>query len=229
MLEVGVVEGSARGLRQFNVKGGAGWQVGVKPMLSFSGTLFESPTPNAYTVAKSLFVDFFRGGETREVDVEGLQLLISFFVGEEEEGRGGEKPVIQMRCWRIVTRRSEGRVPRVEVVEVGPRIDMRVGRVREAQEGMWKEAMRKGKGGEAKGRKNVETDTVGDKIGRIHLGRQDLGELQSRKMKGLKRGRDEEVEGEGVEEEDVVSEDEVVDDDSDDGEGGVQVKRQKVA
>ena len=37
---------------------------------------------------------------------------------------------------------------------------------------------------------------MGDKIGRIHLGRQDLGDLQTRKMKGLKRGRDEDVEDE---------------------------------
>lgn len=43
---------------------------------------------------------------------------------------------------------------------------------------------------QAKQKKNVETDVVGDKVGRIHLGRQDLGNLQTRKMKGLKRGRD---------------------------------------
>jgi Sec-independent protein translocase protein TatA len=36
----------------------------------------------------------------------------------------------------------------------------------------------------------VETDLVGDKMGRIHVGRQDLDELQTRKMKGLKRSRD---------------------------------------
>ena len=36
----------------------------------------------------------------------------------------------------------------------------------------------------------METDTVGDKIGRIHLGRQNLDDLQTRKMKGLKRSRD---------------------------------------
>ena len=28
---------------------------------------------------------------------------------------------------------------------------------------------------------------MGDKMGRIHLGRQDLNQLQTRKMKGLKR------------------------------------------
>ena len=62
---------------------------------------------------------------------------------------------------------------------------------------------------QAKQEKNVETDAVGDKIGRIHLGRQDLNELQTRKMKGLKRGRITDAEGDGAEEdEDVISEDE---------------------
>lgn len=40
-------------------------------------------------------------------------------------------------------------------------------------------------------KKNVETDLIGDKLGRIHVGKQDLSKLQSRKMKGLKRSRDE--------------------------------------
>ena len=64
---------------------------------------------------------------------------------------------------------------------------------------------------------------MGDKIGRIHLGRQDLGDLQTRKMKGLKRGRDTDVEDEEDPEADdqtMVSdeeEEEVVDEgDSDD-------------
>ena len=227
MLETGVVEGSARGLAQFK---NGGCKVGVRPMLSFSGSRWESETPNKYTLAKSMFTDFFRGGgdgSTREVDVEGLQMLISFMVGEEEEG------LIRMRVWRIETRRGKegGKVPRVEVVEMGPRMDLRIGRYKEAEAGMWKETMRRGKGVEGKVKKNVETDRVGDQIGRIHLGRQDLGELQSRKMKGLKRARDEveEVGGMEEEEEDMVSEDEVADDDSVDGDGGVPLKRQKVA
>lgn len=62
---------------------------------------------------------------------------------------------------------------------------------------------------------------MGDKIGRIHLGRQDLSELQTRKMKGLKRGRDVEEEGE-QNMEDVISEDE------DDLDSGVELKRPKL-
>lgn len=147
MLELMVVPETARTLQQFK---GEKCKVGVKPLLSFSGSLFESPVQNDYTRAKSLFVDFFRGAETQTVDVEGLGLLISFFVGEEgEEGEG--KPQIQMRCWRIVTKRSGEKVPRVEVEEMGPRIDFRVGRVREAEEDAWKEAVKMAKGTEVSG------------------------------------------------------------------------------
>ena len=77
---------------------------------------------------------------------------------------------------------------------------------------------------QAKQEKNVETDAVGDKIGRIHLGRQDLNELQTRKMKGLKRGRITDGEGDGAEEdEDVISEDEGT------VENGVELKRPRLA
>ena len=70
----------------------------------------------------------------------------------------------------------------------------------------------------------METDIVGDKVGRIHQGRQDLSELQTRKMKGLKRGRSVDVE-DNEESEDVIS----VDGGDVDSEGGVEVKRSKLA
>ncbi|KAL9130060.1 MAG: hypothetical protein Q9217_001664 [Psora testacea] len=218
LLELGVVQDTARTIAQFK---GEKVKMGLKPMLSFSGTAWESPTSNVYTLTKSMFIDFFRGAEATEIDVEGLQLLISFFVGEE--GEGGVKPLIQMRCWKIVTKRSGQRVPKVEVQEIGPRIDFRVGRFREAQGGVMKEALKRGRGTEAKPKKNVETDLVGDKIGRIHLGKQDLGELQTRKMKGLKRGRDLEKNVDIADGEDNIGEDEHNE------EEGVEVKRTRVA
>ena len=90
----------------------------------------------------------------------------------------------------ISTKRSGQKLPRVEVEEMGPRMDFRVGRVQEPDEAMLKEALKKPKTNEERTKKNVTTDSMGDKLGRIHLGRQDLGDLQTRKMKGLKRSRD---------------------------------------
>ena len=145
MLELYVVQDTARTLRQFK---GEKCKVGVKPLLSFSGAQFEGPVSNQYTLAKSMFVDFFRGAETQTIDVEGLQLLISFFAGED--GVDGQPAKISMRCWRIVTKKSGQKVPRVEVEEMGPRIDFQMGRTKEANEGQVKEAMKNGKGSEVR-------------------------------------------------------------------------------
>lgn len=222
LLELGVRQETARTLKQFK---GEKCKTGIKPLLSFSGTPFDSPTPNAYTLAKNIFTDFFRGAEVKDIDVEGLQLMLSFTAGEE--GLNGQKPDIQMRCWRIITKKSGQKVPRVEVEEIGPRIDFKLGRVREADADRWKEALKRSKGTEVglvwlrparmcadcyllqpTTKKNVETDLMGDKMGRIHLGRQDLSELQTRKMKGLKRARDMDEERQLLDPEDVISDDE---------------------
>ena len=170
------------------------------------------------------------GEAKRQVDIEGLQWMINFAAVEDDVEQGGERVQwVYMRCWRIVTKRSGAKLPRVEVEEMGPRIDMRLGRYREAEGNMAKEAMKRAKGTQAKTKKNVETDVVGDKMGRIHLGRQDLAELQTRKMKGLKRSRQvEEIEEDGASASDDIqmsSEGEEVDDGSEDG---VEPKRPRL-
>ena len=144
MIEFYVVQDTARTLSQFK---GEKCKIGTKPLLSFSGSQFESPIPNKYTLAKSMFLDFFRGEEAQQMDVEGLQYLISFSVGEDEGGEEAKAP-IYMNCWRIVTKRSGQKMPRVEVEEMGPRIDFRIGRSKEADEKLWKDAMKKSKGTE---------------------------------------------------------------------------------
>ncbi|KAF1346860.1 Brix domain-containing protein [Delphinella strobiligena] len=204
MMEMHIDPETFRSLSQFkNAKA----RVGLKPLISFSGTAFDSPTANAYTQAKSLLMDFFKGEDTANVDVEGLQYMIHVSVPEEVENEAA--PKIQFRTYMIKTKKSGQSLPRVEVEEMGPRIDFRVGRVREADSDMLKEAMRKPKGTEARTKKNIETDIVGDKVGRVHVGKQDMKELQTRKMKGLKRSRGEDDGAESVDEE----------------EGGVEVKK----
>lgn len=37
------------------------------------------------------------------------------------------------------------------------------------------------------GKKNISRDAFGSKMGRIHMGRQDINRLQTRKMKGLRK------------------------------------------
>ena len=186
MLELNLDPDSLRLLSQFENKKCA---VGLKPMLLFSGTPFESPIPNEYTMAKSFFTDFFKGEPAEKVDVEGLQYLVSIAARDTVDGEEA-KPKIHLRVYLIKTKKSGQKLPRVEVEEMGPRMDFRVGRMKDAEEAMLKEAMRKARTTLERPKKNISTDIVGDKVGRIHLGKQDLMELQTRKMKGLKRTRD---------------------------------------
>ena len=205
MLELYLDPETCRTLAQFkNTK----CAVGLKPLLLFSGTPFESPVPNAYTLAKSMFADFFKGEPADKVDVEGLQYIVLITAADEVDGQA-EQPKLHLRVYLIRTKRSGQRLPRVEVEEMGPRMDFRVGRVKEADEAMAKEALKRAPTTAERPKKNISTDIVGDKVGRIHLGKQDLKELQTRKMKGLKRSRD--VAGSEDEQmEDDVSEDEPV-------------------
>ncbi|RFU34321.1 hypothetical protein B7463_g1961, partial [Scytalidium lignicola] len=207
MLELSLDQDSFRTIAQFRNKNKVPY--GLKPLLCFAGTVWDSPTTTEYTLAKSIFTDLFKGEPSDKVDVEGLQYMISISAKDEVDGE--PKPTIHLRAYLIKTKRSGQRLPRVEVEEMGPRMDFRVGRIKEPEEAMLKEAMKRAKTSQEKPKKNISTDIIGDKIGRIHLGKQNISELQTRKMKGLKRSRDVPDEAEDDEmEEDVVSEDEPV-------------------
>lgn len=111
MLELYLVADSFRRLDQFKGKKPV---VGLRPMVLFAGTAFESTVANEYTMAKSMLTDFFCADRTAEkIDVEGLQYIIS--VVAEEEGGAGSKPAIHVRAYLIRTKRSGQRLPRVEV------------------------------------------------------------------------------------------------------------------
>lgn len=198
--------------------------VGMKPMIVFAGSQWEdtssSDQATMLRTLRSLFLDLFQGEEIPSVDVAGLQTVLMIAAGESANSTNNDdpanKPVIHLRWYKVKTTRSTSpKIPRVELDPDGPTFDFRVGRFREADASIMKEAMKHGRRpNEAKSKKNVEMDLVGDKIGRVHLGKQDLSQLQNRKMKGLKRSHaeldDEAMNGEtnGEVEEDLVSEDE---------------------
>ena len=62
-----------------------------------------------------------------------------------EEEKDGVKPQIHMRCYLIRTKKGGEKLPKVDLEEMGPRIDFRVGRVHESDPEMMKEAMRRPK------------------------------------------------------------------------------------
>lgn len=210
-------------------------QVGVemKPMIIFAGSQWDdnsaSEQATLFRQLKSMFLDLFQGEEISTIDVAGLQYVLFIAAGESGGSTSMDdpstKPIIHLRWYRVRTLRSNTpKVPRVELDQIGPSFDFRVGRFKSADPNAMKEAMKHGKRpNEARNKKNIETDAMGDKLGRIHLGRQNLDELQTRKMKGLKRARDEDEDVDmngntAQDDEDVISqsEDEGVDIDEND-------------
>ncbi|KAJ5306704.1 hypothetical protein PENANT_c003G02374 [Penicillium antarcticum] len=181
--------------------------LGLRPMMLFTGSPWDDPTSTAHTILKSTFLDMFKGEETHQIDVEGLQYVLMVAA---EEPQDGLSPIIHLRWYRVVTKRSGHKLPRVELEEVGPKFDFKVGRTRQAAPEVQKESMKQGKrpNEEARTKKNIITDSMGDKIGRVHLGKQDLSGLQTRKMKGLKRRAGMESDDEEEQEDDIMSVDE---------------------
>ncbi|KAK9448973.1 Brix domain-containing protein [Limtongia smithiae] len=183
--------------------------IGMKPMFSFVGPIFDSH-PH-YQMVKSMFLDFFRGEQISMMDLAGLQYIISVSASGDGNisvysGDTSNLPPINFRVYKIKTYKSktQAKVPRVELEEVGPRLDFQLGRVLEADPDLLKQAMKIPKQLQPSTKKNIETDDIGDKIATIHVGKQDLMKLQTRKMKGLKRQRKDEAQSEMDEIEDVI-------------------------
>lgn len=171
----------------------ATFSIGMKPMFVFNGPAFDShPT---FQHIKSLFLDFFRGQVLEGLDVAGLQHIISISTDEVEDDK--PLPKVYFRVYLLKTVRGDSpKLPRVELDEIGPRFDFVIGREQSASAELEKEAFKTPRALEARSKKNIETDIMGDKIGRVHVGKQDIGKLQTRKMKGLKKKYDQIAEDE---------------------------------
>lgn len=200
--------------------------VGVKPMLLFTGSAWAShPT---FIFLKSMFMDFFRGPVVDRVDVESLRYIIQFSALEPAQsenfqmGTNKPLPTIHLRTYLLSTKRSGQKLPRIELEEMGPRLDLSVGRIRTPDDDMLKQALASAKKTEPRTKKNISMDTMGDTIGRIHTGKQDLSKMQTRKMKGLKRDK---YDADVVDEQDDEAMTLVGDDK--DATAGNRVKRQK--
>ncbi|KAH0832688.1 hypothetical protein AYO21_04768 [Fonsecaea monophora] len=206
--------------------------IGMKPLILFAGSQWDDTSSSAqatlYQSLRSIMLDLFQGEEISSIDVAGLQYILMIAAGESASPSGDlndpvNKPVLHLRWYRIRTMRSNSpKIPRVELDPIGPSFDFRVGRFHEADAAVMRDALKHGRRpNEVRTKKNIETDLVGDKIGRVHLGKQDLSTLQTRKMKGLKRNRDD-VEDE-TETRDVDGEEDMISQDEDMENGGMDV------
>ncbi|XP_028647420.1 ribosome production factor 2 homolog [Erpetoichthys calabaricus] len=158
---------------------------GTKPMLIFAGDLFD--TDNEHRRLKSLLVDFFRGPTVPCVRLSGLEHVLHFTALDGK---------IFLRSYRVLLKKSGCRTPRIELEEIGPSFDFSLRRVHLASDDLYKKAHKQPKQLKPKKKKNISHDAFGTKYGRLHMQKQDLSKLQTRKMKGLRKRRGEVTEEE---------------------------------
>nr|XP_057929563.1 ribosome production factor 2 homolog [Doryrhamphus excisus] len=149
---------------------------GTKPMLVFAGEAFEMD--NEHKRLKSLLTDFFRGPSVSAVRLAGLEHVLHFTALDGK---------IFMRSYRCLLKKSGCRTPRIELEEMGPSFDFVLRRTHLASDDLYKLAHKQPKSLKPKKKKNISHDVFGTKFGRVHMQKQDLSKLQTRKMKGLKR------------------------------------------
>ena len=179
MLELGVE--NFKSMLDFNVNNQV--NVGMKPLFEFTGELFD--THQKYKQFKSTILDFFRGENLSQISLAGLSHVISCVVGQPKNEN--DLPPLHFRVYSIQLLKSGTKTPRVELVEMGPSMDLTLRRSLEADDQLSKEAYKVPKPiNVPKKRKNIEVDEMGDKVGRIHMEKQDLSKLQTRKVKALK-------------------------------------------
>ncbi|XP_014212478.1 ribosome production factor 2 homolog [Copidosoma floridanum] len=149
---------------------------GIKPILVFQGELFENN--HEYGRIRNLLVDMFQRETVGQIRLQGLEHVLSFTAHDN---------CILFRSYRVQLKKSGTRIPKIELVEIGPRMDLRVRRTKLATDDLFKQACKRPKELKVKKKKNISEDGLGKTLGRIHMGSQKLHKIQTRKMKGLRK------------------------------------------
>jgi len=161
------------------IKGSKQAAFGSKPCFVFIGEEFQQNGP--YKKLASILLDFFRGEQMSMINLVGLDHVIICTVIEG---------IVDFRRYAVILKKSGTKLPHVELEDIGPSFEMIIRRTQFASEDLMKEALKtklKMNKNKKKKSKNISTNPLLEKRGRIHMPKQDLTKLATRKMKGLKR------------------------------------------
>lgn len=184
-----MVEFSVVGFRSIFGIGGDLCGMGLKPAMMFQGEIFEQR--REFKMIQNLFLDFFQGEHVTSLNLKGLESVICLTALEDR---------ILFRVYRVNLKKATDSTttPRIELALMGPALDLKLGRIHFPADDLMRQACRVPKELFNKKVKNISRDSVGDQFGRVHVGNQQIGKIQTRKVKALKSNRDKEL---GIDEE----------------------------
>jgi ribosome production factor 2 len=155
--------------------------VGSKPLLVFLGETWEQDTK--YERIQNLLTDVFRGPRNDKLALTAIDHMISFTVNDEGK--------ILMRSYATDFLHSGSKVPNLGLTSMGPHMDLTVRRTQAASEDLWKAACKHPDLSTEKKVKNIGRNSMGDKVGTLHMKKQNLDRLQSktRRVTALRDGK----------------------------------------
>lgn len=173
---------------------------GAKPMMIFLGSQWELDA--TYQKLQNLFLDLFRGFKPDKISLQGIDHVITCAVHDSK---------IYIRTYFVNYQKSNTQVPNISLQPMGPFLDLTVRRSKTAADDLWKLSIRRPKTYVSlsftssffcishllakilnrlvpKKVKNIERNTTGDKVGRIHIKKQNFDKLGGRRMAALRDG-----------------------------------------
>jgi ribosome production factor 2 len=197
MLELGVDLATYQSIADFDKSGRkATVRYNGKPLFIFQGAAFDSN--NNLKLLKSLILDFFRGEELEKINLAALDRIIIITAVDNSsenslntEGNDSTNCSVYFRHCGVLLKKSGSKFPRVELEEVGPRMNLTMRRIKQGSTEIINEAMKQPKTHRNKQiqAKNISSNAMGDRVGRVHMQRQNLQNVAISKMKALKAKR----------------------------------------
>jgi ribosome production factor 2 len=125
-------------------------------------------------------LDFFRGTKVEKISLKGLDHVLGCTVVDGN---------IYVRAYTMRFKKSGSKVPLVQLSNMGPFWNLSVRRNHSATDDLWKAACKQPKILVETKVKNVRDNALGDKVGRLHLEKQDLSKMSVRRVDALRSSK----------------------------------------
>jgi ribosome production factor 2 len=144
----------------------------------FQGDQWE--IDSQFTRLQNFLLDFFRSDKIDKISLKGVDHVL---VSTVSEGK------VYVRGYMVQFKKSGTKVPNAQLVEMGPFLDLSVRRTNLGSDDMWKAACKKPKIVKPTKVKNITSNNFGDKIGQIHMKKQNLDRMGGRRSTALRSGK----------------------------------------
>ena len=150
----------------------------LKPIIIFQGELFESDFN--YDRLKKFFMDFFQLYDKESISISEMRRIIAISIENEEK-------IIKIRNYQINGNlNSKANLSKINLVEIGPSFDLKERKFTLGDEVLYKKTLKQPRGIKEIKEKNIEKNKIlGEKRGKIHLQKQNLGAVSLKKFKKI--------------------------------------------